>query len=747
MAKKRLLSAFAAFALACGLLTPSFAAPTSLADTTSQQYVEAMGHGWNLGNSFDGFNSDEGAISDETSWGNPVVTRELIRSIKTKGFDSIRIPLTLSTRYEEADGKCVIDADWLARYKEVVDWAVDEGLYVMVNIHHDSWIWLSGWDGDLGSAEYVRFIQLWEQLADYLKDEPAQVCFETINEPQFNEGSDKEKQEKLDKINLAAYQVIRKSGGNNASRMIVMPTLNTNHGNCAPLLELIQGLDDKNIIATVHYYSEWVYSANLGITGFDEALGDDGNTPRKAADNAMSTVYEAFTKNGIGVVVGEYGVLGYDKSERCNQPGEELKYYEYMGELSRKYGICLMFWDNGSGINRRSDALTWKKPLAGAMLEASAKGRSSYSEGLDTLYFSEKVEQDVIIPLTLNGNTFQDIAGLKEEVDYTYDSQTAAVTLKADYINGLIDAKEGFGAMADLTLRFSSGADWHETLVKFGAPEFGEAVGTTAEGLSIPVQYHGAEVRRVTAYSGEEKTGPHSSWWKYLEHSYAFMVEDNALTLTDHFFEECAEGEIRLVIEFYDGQTAQVWLTRNGSAVSTGRASDAALSAFHDLVLGSGYEDAVRYVLSHGIMRGTSGTTFAPDQTLTYAQLCQIIYNMAGASEMLGGTTWYTAAMVWCQENGITLGSAEAAPNAAVSREEAAGFLYRYAAYLGKETQEGSVGAFTDADSITPELLPAVSWAVGKGILTGQTQTALEPDGSLTRAEIAEMVMRFGKNA
>lgn len=147
------------------------------------------------------------------------------------------------------------------------------------------------------SPEYVRFVQLWEQLADYFMGEPEQVCFETINEPQFNDGTDEEKQEKLDAINLAAYHAIRESGGKNGTRMIVIPTLNTNHEKCAPLLKLIQGLNDKNIIATVHYYGEWVYSANLGITGYDEVTGDDGKTPRKAAESAMEMVYKAFTEN------------------------------------------------------------------------------------------------------------------------------------------------------------------------------------------------------------------------------------------------------------------------------------------------------------------------------------------------------------------------------------------------------------------------------------------------------------------
>lgn len=154
------------------------------------------------------------------------------------------------------------------------------------------------------------------------------VCFETINEPDFEGDSDEEMQKKLDAINLAAYHAIRDSGGNNSKRMIVMPTLQTNYEKWEPLLELMQGLKDDHLIATVYYYSEWVYSSNLGVTGFDQAIDQEGKTARTAADHAMSTVSKAFTEKGIGVVIGEYGLLGYDKGEKCNQPGEELKYYE-----------------------------------------------------------------------------------------------------------------------------------------------------------------------------------------------------------------------------------------------------------------------------------------------------------------------------------------------------------------------------------------------------------------------------------
>lgn len=284
----------------------------------------------------------------------------------------------------------------------------------------------------------------------------------------------------------------------------------------------------------------------------------------------MSTVHDAFTSHGIGVVIGEYGLLGYDKGEGCNQPGEELKYYEYMNELSRKHQICLMFWDNGSGIDRVGGTFQWKKPLVGEMLEASMKGRSSYVTDLDTLYFDQEAEEDVELALTLNGNTFQEIQGLAQGTDYTWDEKSGTVTLKKEYINQVLEVKKDTGLLEDLVFRFSSGADWHQKLVRFATPVFGEASGTAEEGLTIPVQYNGANLRRVSAFSGEDHTGPHSDWCSYLEHSYAYFIDEaeGTLTLDSRFFDECAEGQIRFVVEFFDGQTGEFWVTKDGNSVS-----------------------------------------------------------------------------------------------------------------------------------------------------------------------------------
>ena len=549
--------------------------------SASEQYVAAMGAGWNLGNSFDGVDTDLNAEDKgEMAWGNPAVTKELIHSVKEKGYQSIRIPLTLYHRFTEEDGTYTIDPKWLARYKEVVDWAVEEGLYVMVNIHHDSWIWLKDWDGNTSSSEYIKFTQLWEQLAKNLAEEPEQVCFETINEPQFSEYENVTDQQRLDSLNQAAYDIIRKSGGNNAKRMIVMPTMNTNHADekVQGLLKFMQSLNDPNLIATVHYYSEWVYSANLGITSFDEALGDDGNTPRKAADEFFNVLTDTFIKNGFGVVVGEYGLLGYDAGEDCLQQGEELKYYEYMGaKAAQQNGISLMFWDNGSGIDRIGTAYAWKKPLVGEMLQTSVNQRSSYATGLDTLYFNEKADKDLQIPLTLNGNEFTGIEGAVQGTDYIYDKDAAAVTLKRDFVNKAYDklAEDAYGTFADLTFTFSAGAPWHQYLVKCAAVSAGSAQGTTADGIQIPVTYRGSRVRRATAYAAGGKVGPQSGWWNYLQYQECFWADDaqGLFVVTDKFFADDTvkgkDGLIRFEVQFYDGSTKDLWLNVSGDQVTS----------------------------------------------------------------------------------------------------------------------------------------------------------------------------------
>ena len=179
---------------------------------------------------------------------------------------------------------------------------------------------------------------------------------------------------------------------------------------------------------------------------------------------------------------------------------------------------------------------------------------------------------------------------------------------------------------------------------------------------------------------------------------------------------------------------------------------------FTDVAPGAWYYDAVSYVYANGLMDGTSATTFEPNANMTRAMLVTILWRMEGEPVVnyfmpfadVDGGAWYAEAVRWASSEGIVEGvsDTEFAPNEAVTREQFAAILYRYAQYDGMDavTLEENLGGFTDADSISEYAVPALNWAVGEGIITGTTATTLEPQGTATRAQAAAMLMRFAEN-
>ncbi|MBC9713719.1 cellulase family glycosylhydrolase [Streptomyces sp. TRM66268-LWL] len=143
---------------------PQAGAATVPAD--AQAAVAAMQPGWNLGNTLDG-------IPDETAWGRPLTTRALLKSVRAQGFRSIRVPVTWSDP-QGAAPDYAIDAAYLKRVKEVTDWALAEGLYVIIDVHHDSWQWVSSMPAEHDKV-LARFKPTWTQLAAAFRDAPAQV--------------------------------------------------------------------------------------------------------------------------------------------------------------------------------------------------------------------------------------------------------------------------------------------------------------------------------------------------------------------------------------------------------------------------------------------------------------------------------------------------------------------------------------------------------------------------------------------
>ena len=172
---------------------------------------------------------------------------------------------------------------------------------------------------------------------------------------------------------------------------------------------------------------------------------------------------------------------------------------------------------------------------------------------------------------------------------------------------------------------------------------------------------------------------------------------------------------------------------------------------FTDVSEGDWYYDAVAYCWENGIMDGTSGTVFAPNLLLNRAMMAQVLYNLAGgtASTVAGfpdvsPTAWYADAVNWAAANGYVTGYDNGlyGPEDDLTREQMAAILYRYA---GSPAPAGTLDGFADAASASAYAVDALRWAVGEGLLTGKDGGRLDPTGTASRAELAQILARFAQ--
>ena len=170
------------------------------------------------------------------------------------------------------------------------------------------------------------------------------------------------------------------------------------------------------------------------------------------------------------------------------------------------------------------------------------------------------------------------------------------------------------------------------------------------------------------------------------------------------------------------------------------------------------YADAVRFVVTKNLFQGMSATEFCPDVEMSRAMLVTVLYRMSGEeARCSSGFTdvepgsWYASAVAWAKENGIVQGVTDTAfaPNDAVSREQMATILYRYAQRQGTVQKAGDsvLAAFVDAASVSSYAVPAMSWAVQEGLLSGMGNQTLAPGGFATRAQVAVILQRFLEQA
>ncbi|OWA34064.1 cellulase [Saccharibacillus sp. O16] len=537
--------------------SPAAAAPKS----KMQTYVDKMQPGWNLGNTLDSVGADE------TAWGNPRVTRELIKQISRQGFNSIRIPVTWDNHIGPAP-EYKIDPAYLDRVAEVVGWARSENLYVLMNVHHDSWLWISKMERD-HDATLARYNAIWKQVAERFKNESDKVSFESVNEPRFTEGGTTDEataQKLLDELNLSFHQIVRDSGGKNATRPLVLPTLET-----SPTQERMNGLsktfeqlkEDQNLIATVHYYGYWPFSVNIaGTTTFDE-------TTRKDITTTFDNIHNTFVAKGIPVILGEYGLLGFDKNTNTIEQGEKLKFFEFLTYYIREKQITGMWWDNGQHFNRT--AYTWSDPELYEIIRSGQKQRSSVAES-DLIYLRQgEAVTDRTIQMQLNGNKLTSLKAdgkrLTRGKDYQLNGEI--LTLPRAALERLTTSGK-LGINAVLTAGFTKGPDWNFYVTVHQKPVLQASSGAAAD-FAIPTEFGGDKLATMEAvYASGGNAGP-NDWTSFKEFESTFSPDyaNSKIILRPALLDTLRDGEpVTLTFYFWSGDKLTYTITKTGTNVS-----------------------------------------------------------------------------------------------------------------------------------------------------------------------------------
>ena len=307
--------------------------------------VMNMGVGWNLGNTLDAADASKTwttTAQHETCWGQPVTKPELMKMMKDAGFGAIRVPVTW---YQEMDKDGKVNDAWMNRVKEVVDYVIDNGMYCIINVHHDTgdgkqWLHASTTNYDTNKAKYEY---LWKQIAEKFKDYGQKLLFEAYNEMlddnnKWNEPASDDGYKAINSYAKSFVTTVRNTGGNNKDRNLVVNTYSASSTpNAMKNLDLPE--ETGHIIFQLHSYPNWKSESNA----------------KSEIDNLINNI-KSNLLNRAPVIIGEYATfttwpadLDYYATDRK----VALYAMDYLIKKTKEAGIGTFYWMGLSdGVNR-----------------------------------------------------------------------------------------------------------------------------------------------------------------------------------------------------------------------------------------------------------------------------------------------------------------------------------------------------------------------------------------------------------
>ena len=381
------------------------AAGSSFQNLNQSQITEAMGVGYNLGNSLEAASS---GTPNETAYGNPKLTEDLVLAAKDAGFKSIRIPVSYLSMIDDNNGY-KIDSSWLDRVQQVVDYCVDNDMYAIVNMHGDGYTTVNGGWLLCGSGNQTqikaKYKACWEQIADRFKNYDEHLIFESMNE-EFD-GTygtpSRTAYANINAYNQIFVDTVRKSGGNNNQRWLLIPGWNTNIDYTAGDYGFEMPTDNylssniasgqKRIMISVHYYDPWDFCGTE--SGATTQWGDSVTDASKKASwgdesymvSQFKKMYTKFVSQGYPVVIGEFGAINKENYDSQNKTCR-AEYYQKVCYYAKQYGMIPVAWDNGYNgdygfalLDRYSNKVVHQE-LMDAMMEVYGGNESATATGI-----------------------------------------------------------------------------------------------------------------------------------------------------------------------------------------------------------------------------------------------------------------------------------------------------------------------------------------------------------------------------
>lgn len=389
--------------LAVGLSATGWTTRAS-ADTVTPlnaaQIVADMGAGWNLGNSLE---ASSNGYPSETAWNNPTVTQAQIDRVRAAGFKTIRIPVSYLNAIGSAPNY-TIDAAWLNRIQQVVDYAYNRGMYVVINMHGDgyktvggSWLICDAADQTTIKAKYQK---AWQQIATRFQAYDQRLILESMNENFDGQYGNPTQPcySNINSYNQIFVDTVRRAGGNNNLRWLLVPGWNTNIDYTAGDYGFVIPTDthrsssipsnEQRLMISVHYYSPWDFAGEENGTITQWGAGST-NASKKSTwgqedymDAQLKKTYDKFVTRGYPVVVGEYGAIDKSSHDSANNRYRQ-DFARTLVATAKKYGASTIYWDNGVNgqygfglFNRSASSVTQQGIIDAIMAGLGGTGQS-----------------------------------------------------------------------------------------------------------------------------------------------------------------------------------------------------------------------------------------------------------------------------------------------------------------------------------------------------------------------------------